>query len=84
MGPRSAPGRGGRAGATKSAVPAALLLLGMVEEPAAEASTRDEADEAPVKKPRAKKSVAAGDAEPKAKKPAAKKTRAKKAEPAAT
>jgi hypothetical protein len=43
MGPRSAPGRGGRP-AAKPAIPAGLLLLGMVEEPAAPALVAEAAD----------------------------------------
>jgi uncharacterized protein (TIGR00288 family) len=43
MGPRSAPGRGGRP-AAKPAIPAGLLLLGMVEEPAAPAPVAEAAD----------------------------------------
>jgi hypothetical protein len=87
MGLRSVPTRG-RTGA-KGAIPAGLLLLGMVEEPAApEAPAKDEEVPAP-KKGRGRKAAAKDGAEPKeskAKKAAARKPRAKKekAEPAAT
>jgi uncharacterized protein (TIGR00288 family) len=67
MGVRSAPARGGRASA-KPAIPAGLLLLGMVDEPmpaeepadspAVEAQA-DGAEEAPKKAPKAKKKAAA-------------------------
>lgn len=67
MGVRSAPARGGRTSA-KPAIPAGLLLLGMVDEPtpveepveavAAEAQA-DGAAEAPKKAPKAKKKAAA-------------------------
>ena len=92
MGPRSAPGRGGRAAASKPTSPAGLLMLGMVEMPGDAKSDEDEteaeaddAESAPAKKPRAKKAAAKepkAKAAPKAKKPAAKRTRAKKTETA--
>lgn len=93
MGPRSAPARG-RAGAAKPAIPAGLLLLGMVDEPKSSATAADDeaAEDGAEEKPAARKSRARKTAsktpkakkEPAAKKPAAKKARAKKAEPAAT
>ena len=75
MGPRTAPGRGGRTAAPKSV--AGLVLLGMVDEPAAPAAAVS-ADEAPTTKPRAKRSATAKVAKT-AKPAAAKKPRAKKA-----
>ncbi len=88
MGPRTAPGRGGRT--PVKGISAGLLLLGMVDEPApakAEAAPAAEAatEAAPEKKPRATKAAAAKKAPAKAKtakpaaakKPAAKKTKAK-------
>jgi len=87
MGVRSAPARGGRAGA-KPAIPAGLLLLGMVDEPTPAAepvespaveAQADGAAEAPTKAPKAKKkaaakkSAAADGKAPKAKKAAKKK-----------
>ncbi len=62
MGVRSAPARGGRS-AAKPALPAGLLLLGMVEEPdapkadASDADESEEADEQPAPKTRARKKV---------------------------
>ncbi len=87
MGVRSAPSRGGRAGA-KPALPAGLLLLGMVEEPEApksETSDEDaeaaEAEEAkPAAKSRTRKKAAPkadGAAKPAAKKRAPRKKAAK-------
>lgn len=89
MGVRSAPARGGRTNA-KPAIPAGLLLLGMVDEPApaeapaAEADAQADGAEATAKKaPKAKKkaatkkSAAEGSATGKAA-PKAKKPRAKK------
>jgi uncharacterized protein (TIGR00288 family) len=75
MGVRGAPSRGGRT-AAKPAIPAGLLLLGMVEEP----TPATEAEAEPAKKGRGKKAAAKDGAakEPKAKKPAARKPRAKK------
>jgi uncharacterized protein (TIGR00288 family) len=83
MGPRSAPSRG--RGSAKPAVPPSLLLLGMVEEPAAPAPPAEDG-ESPKKGRRKKAEPAGGEAkkEPKAKKPAARKPRAKKSEPAAS
>jgi hypothetical protein len=72
MGVRGAPGRGGRVTA-KPTLPAGLLLLGMVEEPAPTVVAEPVAEvvaEKPVKKPAAKKAAA--------KKPVAKKAAAKK------
>ncbi|MEX2182150.1 MAG: NYN domain-containing protein [Gemmatimonadaceae bacterium] len=75
MGVRSAPGRGGRA-AAKPAIPAGLLLLGMVEESPTETAAADEAD-APAKKPaRTRKKAAPKDGT--AKTPRAKRASAKK------
>lgn len=80
MGPRSAPGRNARAGA-KPSLPAGLLLVGMVDEPAAPAAETPEAS-APVKgrgkKAAAEKPVKAEKAEKAEKAPKAKKTAAKK------
>ena len=84
MGPRSAPGRNARPGA-KPALPAGLLLVGMVDEPAAPAAVTVEAPAAaPAPKGRGKKAAApkaekADKAEkaPKAKKAPAKKKAAK-------
>jgi len=76
MGVRSAPGRGGRTSA-KPAMPAGLLLLGMVEEPAAVSAAAAPESEAPAKKgTRAKKAAAPKDKSekaPRAKRPSAKK-----------
>jgi uncharacterized protein (TIGR00288 family) len=72
MGVRGAPGRGGRVTA-KPTLPAGLLLLGMVEEPAP--TVVAVVAEKPVKKPAAKKAAAK---KPVAKKAAAKKKAAKK------
>jgi uncharacterized protein (TIGR00288 family) len=69
MGIRGAPSRGGKV--TTKAMPAGLLLLGMVEEPA----PAPVAEAAPAKKPRAKKAPAAEGAE---KKPKAKRAPKKK------
>ena len=82
MGPRSAPSRG--RSAAKPAIPASLLLLGMVEEPATTAPVAEDGAE-PKKGRRKKAEPKEGEAkkEPKAKKPSAKKPRAKKAEVAA-
>jgi uncharacterized protein (TIGR00288 family) len=90
MGPRSAPGRGRSSSAKVAAIPAGLLLLGMVDGPENEKDDEeseggeesDAVEGAPAKKPRARRTAAKK--APKAKKPAAKKARAKKTEPAAS
>ncbi|HET8771193.1 MAG TPA: NYN domain-containing protein [Gemmatimonadaceae bacterium] len=85
MGPRTAPGRGGRSAPVKS--PAGLVLLGVVEEPVAAkpaaqeapASTDDGDTSSSAKKPRAKRAAKKAKPATAAKPAAAKKPRAKKA-----
>lgn len=85
MGPRSAPGRNARPGA-KTGIPAGLLLVGMVDEPAAPAPVVTEEAPAPTKgrarkaaaeKPAKAEKVEKAEKAPKAKKTAAKKKAAK-------